>query len=240
MENINKHILLKISKIKTDEVGHYSSFYNEEVTYLEYIIISQEYFLNLDENQYHVEIQIQNNYFKKYEEPFIPFIEKQTICCYTQARLYELIHCQYRGIKRQLYIESLILQLIHQTQEDLQEVNCKNCSLSTLPLNKEQLEIIKQHIIQNLNEKLSISALASLIGTNQCYLKKSFKAYTGDTLFEYIQINRLQRAKFLLENTNKSINTIAFEVGYSSSSSFSQAYKNYFGVNPRKHTKKLP
>ena len=57
------------------------------------------------------------------------------------------------------------------------------------------------------------------------------------TIFEFIQENRMIKANHLLLSEKYSISDIAASVGYSSLSSFSQSYKNYFGVSPTKQAK---
>ena len=47
------------------------------------------------------------------------------------------------------------------------------------------------------------------------------------------------KARHLLQNHNPNITEIAHDVGYSSLSSFSQAYKNYFGISPTEQLKQV-
>jgi AraC-like DNA-binding protein len=54
----------------------------------------------------------------------------------------------------------------------------------------------------------------------------------GTSAFEYLRMQRLERARQLLVNSHKSVTEIAFEVGYSQPSGFSKAFKRYFGANP--------
>ncbi|MDZ7897534.1 MAG: AraC family transcriptional regulator [Arcicella sp.] len=75
------------------------------------------------------------------------------------------------------------------------------------------------------------------MGTNQCYLKKGFKEVFEQTIFEFIRENRMIKARHLLQSTNPNITEIAYNVGYSSLSSFSQSYKNYFGISPTEQIK---
>ena len=75
------------------------------------------------------------------------------------------------------------------------------------------------------------------MGTNQCYLKKGFKEVFNQTIFEFIQENRMIKAKYLLESNPENITSVAFNVGYASLSSFSQAYKNYFGISPLEYSR---
>ncbi|MDZ7614307.1 MAG: helix-turn-helix domain-containing protein [Flavobacteriaceae bacterium] len=54
----------------------------------------------------------------------------------------------------------------------------------------------------------------------------------GKTIYEFVIENRMVKANHLLKNTDKKLFEISEIVGYASTSSFSKAYSNYFGVNP--------
>lgn len=73
-------------------------------------------------------------------------------------------------------------------------------------------------------------AKALLISESQLYRK--LKAITGKSTAVYIRSIRLQCAKDLLVNTNKSVSEVAFEVGFNDPSWFSRAFKDEFGFSP--------
>ena len=64
------------------------------------------------------------------------------------------------------------------------------------------------------------------------YFCNIFKEYTGKSVSAYLTDLRIQHAKQLLTATNKSINLIAEEVGYESSSYFIKVFKDLTGVTP--------
>ena len=99
------------------------------------------------------------------------------------------------------------------------------------------MQLAKNYIIENIANNITIPIIANAVGTNQCYLKNGFKEIFNQTIFEFLQENRMIKAKYLLENTSQNITEIAFGVGYASLSSFSQAYKNYFGITPLEQSK---
>ncbi|MCX8480841.1 MAG: AraC family transcriptional regulator, partial [Sediminibacterium sp.] len=101
-----------------------------------------------------------------------------------------------------------------------------------------KIQKAKEYILKNLDQNITIPQIAQYVGTNQCYLKKGFKEVFNQTIFEFLQENRMEKAKHLLVNSNKSVLDICYTVGYSSLSSFSQSYKNYFGISPSLEQKK--
>lgn len=119
------------------------------------------------------------------------------------------------------------------------QLGCDTCAVLSKPTDTEKMQLAKNYIIDNLSTNLTIPIIASAVGTNQCYLKKGFKEVFNQTIFEFIRENRMIKAKYLLENTSQNITEIAFAVGYASLSSFSQAYKNYFGITPLEQSKAI-
>ena len=64
------------------------------------------------------------------------------------------------------------------------------------------------------------------------YIEKLFKNEKGETIFEYIQRLRIEKAKNQLKNTTLTIETIAAKTGFNSSRSFIRVFKKYEGTTP--------
>ena len=62
-----------------------------------------------------------------------------------------------------------------------------------------------------------------------------FKQYTQMTIFEYLVEKRMSEAKRMLRGTDKKIYEIAKDVGYSSNTYFSTAFKKNIGVTPQQY-----
>lgn len=69
-----------------------------------------------------------------------------------------------------------------------------------------------------------------LVSESQVYRK--IKALTGKSTAIYIRSIRLQYAKDLLVNTDKTVSEVAFDVGFNDPSWFSRAFKKEFGFSP--------
>lgn len=69
------------------------------------------------------------------------------------------------------------------------------------------------------------------------YMSYIFKKETGEGLNYFIRSYRLEKAKELLEQTNKKIVQICKEVGFSNSSYFCKSFREYYGVTPEKFRK---
>ena len=90
-----------------------------------------------------------------------------------------------------------------------------------------------QYIIHNVGEQITLDDLARLTNFSPCYLSHSFKKQTGYSPSEYVINTRLEKAQRLLTHSRKSVNEIAFEVGYSSASSFINVFTRKVGYTPK-------
>lgn len=88
---------------------------------------------------------------------------------------------------------------------------------------------IKQYILDHLGCSINLNDLAAEINRNPSYISCIFKQETGQNLFDYITLERLKRAKYLLRNTDLKILDIARECGFEDQSYFSQVFKKHTG-----------
>ncbi|HEY8363233.1 MAG TPA: helix-turn-helix transcriptional regulator, partial [Tissierellaceae bacterium] len=92
---------------------------------------------------------------------------------------------------------------------------------------------VMQYIKDNyMNSMLSVGSIADHFSISPSYLSRYMKDYLGRSLTDYIHEVRLERAKFLLEKTDKPVAYIAEEVGYNSLHNFSRVFKRYEGITP--------
>ena len=82
------------------------------------------------------------------------------------------------------------------------------------------------------NSTFGASDLASKLNLSESQIYKKLKAITDKSTAVFIRSIRLQKAKELLQTTNKTISEIAYEVGFNDPSWFSRAFKEEFGFAP--------
>ena len=105
---------------------------------------------------------------------------------------------------------------------------------------REEITTVKSYIYHHYGEKeIGAEQLASLVYLSPGYLSAIFKEQTGVTLNRFIRAVRMDKAKELLENTNKKIAQIAREVGFSNSSYFCRSFREFFGNSPESCRKGL-
>lgn len=87
-------------------------------------------------------------------------------------------------------------------------------------------------IDENICQELTLEKLAGVANFSPYHFHRIFGAIVGETLFQFIQRNRLQRAAWrLIEKPNKSITDIAYDYGFSSPSAFARAFKEFYGCS---------
>jgi len=88
------------------------------------------------------------------------------------------------------------------------------------------LDISLEHSVTTLSKKASMSPF---------HFNRVFKKVVGESVHSYIRRVRLENcANALLFNPDSTINEIFSEVGFVSNSSFTHAFKDYFGCTPSK------
>ena len=86
------------------------------------------------------------------------------------------------------------------------------------------------HYIQtNLHLPLTVSRLADRVSQNPDYFSRIFREHTGERPLAYIQFKRIERAQFLIIQSDLTMQSIAEETGFESLSYFSRIFKNITG-----------
>jgi len=111
--------------------------------------------------------------------------------------------------------------------EEYQEYLRKKLSLN--PINAKVRKYIEQYYY---DPDLNINVLGDKFNLSPAYLSKIFKEENGISILDYISKCRINNAKKLLKNTNKTIQQIAEETGFMSSSVFIRVFKKIEGTTP--------
>ena len=92
------------------------------------------------------------------------------------------------------------------------------------------MNYIDTHVyyIKNLND------LCEVAGLSYGYLSSIFKKTTHNSLSEYFRNKKLDSARFLLQEQKLTITEISELLNYASVYAFSKAFKNYYGLSPKK------
>ena len=87
----------------------------------------------------------------------------------------------------------------------------------------------------NLSNTLSLKEISEIVDISPRQLNRLFKKNLNKTTMDVYRKLRLELAQKLLKQSQFSITEIAFSCGFSSSSQFSQSFKEKFGVMPSQY-----
>jgi len=97
--------------------------------------------------------------------------------------------------------------------------------------NKQMMKIVS-YLERNIEGKHSLASISEKFGLSERTLSRLFKADMDISFLQYLKTLRIIKAIELLLNTDKSINEIADDVGYSSISSFSDTFHEFTQSRP--------
>ncbi|MES4908513.1 MULTISPECIES: AraC family transcriptional regulator [unclassified Streptomyces] len=86
-------------------------------------------------------------------------------------------------------------------------------------------------------QPLDVPALARIAHVSEAHFTRTFRATFGETPHRYLQRRRVERAMFLLRESDRSVTDICFDVGFGSPGTFSRTFRDIVGRSPRAYRK---
>lgn len=88
-------------------------------------------------------------------------------------------------------------------------------------------------IDENLDADLSLNTISEIAFFSPFHFHRIFKIITGETLNEYVTRRRIEKAaNFLIHKSSISISELSLEIGFNNNSSFTRAFKKFYGISP--------
>jgi AraC-like DNA-binding protein len=97
---------------------------------------------------------------------------------------------------------------------------------------RDLAEAARRLLAARFREPLTLSQLAAALGVSPFHLSRVFRETTGWTLHDYRDSLRLSAALEALHERPSDLTALAFDLGYSSHSHFTAAFRARFGVPP--------
>lgn len=110
-------------------------------------------------------------------------------------------------------------------------------SLNNIAIQNHSVNVVKvqRYIVNNIDKKITLADLSELTDLDESYLCRLFKRECHMTINEYIQNQRINEAKWMLESSDNSIIDISHILGFSTQSYFCSVFKKIVGVSPAKY-----
>lgn len=217
---VNSNILHSMHKVNTSKeavfksIAFHSSIISESINsvyYTKYLlpILSNNNFreciITKDNNTYQSMLDILSNVWN---------------LVYSEASDYEI------KVRNEL---STLFCILNRLQKNIKE---------TIPpkmpnyLPEKRVQILLDYIHAHHNDKITIEELAKTASISKTEVLRCFKAIMGISPISYLNSYRLQRAAYMLTNTEKSIQEIAESCGFDDNSYFSKLFKKKYLITP--------
>jgi AraC-like DNA-binding protein len=96
----------------------------------------------------------------------------------------------------------------------------------------------QEYIFNHLYETIPLSLLADKVGLQENYLSQLFKKETGLTITRFIQQEKVEEAKKLLELTPEPVTAIAAKLNFYDQNHFNKIFKRHTGLTPKRYRNK--
>lgn len=140
--------------------------------------------------------------------------------------------------------EEIINSLTYKSLDEIKAISVILLALSKYVLSEKYVSLKRNEfkkeldnvILNNLeNNKLTSNFIAKKLGINRTKLFLNAKDYLDISLNQYILEKKLSSARFLLENTDLSIEEIAYKTGFNTYSYFLKSFKKRYKITPYKY-----
>lgn len=142
-----------------------------------------------------------------------------------------LAELQQENLGGRLYIESLTnILAVHLLRQYVATKPRLPTYEGGLP--ERQLLQVLEYISEHLEQDIKLADLAQLLDMSQFHFSHMFKQAIGTSPYQYLIQQRVERAKQLLKQKERSILEIALECGFNSHSHLSKQFRQVTGMTP--------
>lgn len=99
---------------------------------------------------------------------------------------------------------------------------------------------LREHIDDNIDQRISVEALAKQANLSVCYFVRAFKQSVGVTPHDYLIRRRVERTMELLSGTDMSLSEIALAAGFADQSHCARRFRQHVGMSPRGYRWSMP
>lgn len=120
----------------------------------------------------------------------------------------------------------------------LEELRCCVKSRLDAPLHSE-ITKAQKYVRLHIDQKIGLQEVADHLHLNASYFSRLYKQQTGETFIAYVTKEKMNRAKELLDQTERTVEEIADLLGYEHKSYFVKTFKKQYGIPPKEYRSRL-
>jgi AraC-like DNA-binding protein len=146
-----------------------------------------------------------------------------------------LLNHRYSDTLENIFVNAQTQILLLYTLESvssIREDEVPACKFLMHQDDREKIIKAREVLLEHIGDPITIKELSRKAAINECYLKKGFKVMFGTTIFDFYQEQRMEHARYLLYEKGMSVSEVSAQLGYSSISHFSTAFKKHTGLKP--------
>ena len=96
----------------------------------------------------------------------------------------------------------------------------------------QRINRVIDYLSENLDRQVKLEELAKVACFSEFHFHRIFRAVSGETLNNFTNRLRLEKAARLLRYSDQSLTDIALDCGFSSSATFSRAFRSGYDTSP--------
>jgi len=104
--------------------------------------------------------------------------------------------------------------------------------------NDEHIQKAQEFIEKNVQDKITVDQLASMLAIGRRNLERRFKKATSNSVVEYIQRVKVEAAKMRFETSADNVNEVMYNVGYNDPKAFRSTFRRFTGLSPVQYRSK--
>ena len=115
----------------------------------------------------------------------------------------------------------------------------KSNSLKSSRHTQHYVTLMLNYIAEHFNEVITVAQVAGAVGLNSNYAMGIFQSIMKLTIKQYITTMRINHAKALLSDTDKTMLDISLTAGFNSLSRFYDNFQKHTGLSPMSYRKQV-
>jgi len=131
-----------------------------------------------------------------------------------------------------LFIEHALDLLCVQLARAHSSANVPPSATATRGLTRRQIRLVCDYMHEHLDEEITLTDLAALVGLTRFHFCRAFRLATGLAPHGWLSAHRMQHARTLVTTTTLPIAQISLSVGYRTQSAFAATFRKTFGISP--------
>jgi len=201
-----------------------------------YVVPAKHYFW-IPKGVYHIlrigysATVLRSLYYYAHDDAANPFYGKLGIYPASEL-LIQMINYTERWDGRHVTRKDDNLEFLIALKNILPQFNNKSLPIILPVTDNDQMQRIIKYLEKNISERLTLSEVSSRFNISERTLSRLFQSTMQMTFLQYVKTIRMVKAIEMLLKTQKPVGDIAFEVGYVTISSFSDAFHEFTHARP--------